>query len=175
MAIKSDENLGNLTNIFSTGEENLVNEAIISLRMETPFKGAVRLVADYYDKTENQDIRKNIETFFNDIKESSLREEIVDLIKMPYKTGTTAMIVASCWQSGLDYSGFVMDFATLFFSADYRIALECMTVIEELVDKIDPTSKKKLSTLIKTSKNAEKSGLTSELSRLLENKSFLPE
>ena len=39
--------------------------------------------------------------------------------------------VAACWQSGLDFSGYLPVFAKLFITSDYLTSLEAFTVLEE--------------------------------------------
>jgi HEAT repeat protein len=39
--------------------------------------------------------------------------------------------VAACWQSGLDFSGYLPVFARLFIHSDYLTSLEAFTVLEE--------------------------------------------
>jgi hypothetical protein len=43
-------------------------------------------------------------------------------------------IIASCWQSGLDFSTHLPVFARLFVQGDYITALESFTVIEESIE-----------------------------------------
>jgi predicted DNA-binding protein len=106
------------------------------LRNVKPLKGVIRLLAELYNVTQSAVIRKNIEELMNDMKESSLREEVVAEIKKEYKPETIRMLVSSCWQSGLDYSPYVSDFAMIFTLCDYETAIECFTVIEGCAPQI---------------------------------------
>ena len=47
-------------------------------------------------------------------------------IRKPWKDDTISMLVSSCWQSGLDYSEYSMDFAKVFLKGDYVTAIECL-------------------------------------------------
>jgi HEAT repeat protein len=40
-------------------------------------------------------------------------------------------LVAACWQSGLDFSKYLLVFAKLFVNSDYLTSLEAFTVLEE--------------------------------------------
>ncbi|MCK7536379.1 MAG: hypothetical protein MZV63_38065 [Marinilabiliales bacterium] len=58
-------------------------------------------------------------------------EIIAEIQKAMESTTQSAMLVSSCWQSGLDYSDYSADFAKVFLKGDYATSIECITVIEE--------------------------------------------
>jgi hypothetical protein len=81
------------------------------------------------------------------------------------------MLVASCWQSGLDYADYLTDMARTFLKADYATAIECMTVIEGSIQSSTRTRKDEIITLIMESPLAfmnEKNVLLHELIAILE-------
>jgi hypothetical protein len=81
------------------------------------------------------------------------------------------MLVASCWQSGLDYSEYTGDIAEIFLEADYATAIECMTVIEESAKFNTREQKDKIIKFLKNSSGGfthEKIALTQELIEILE-------
>ena len=160
---ESEDNFKDLANILKNGDDNLIIEAIESLRNEESFGGAVQLLSELYDDTLNGEIKKHVEKFFNDIKSDSLRKEIAEVIKQPLKPGTLKMVVSSCWQSGLDFSDFPEDFAELFVKSDYETALECMTVIEEMSAKLNTEQRKKISIIIGKTENKNTISLANEL------------
>jgi len=168
--IKSDKKLKELAALLAKDNNLLVSEAIRNLRSEEPFEGAVSLLVDLFDRTGDRIIHKTIEEFFNDIKDKSLRTEIITEIRKPWKGDTISMLVASCWQSGLDYSEFIKDFATIFLKSDYPTSIECMTVIEESVPHCSRNTKDAVIRYIEDSHLSgtnEKYGLTMELISIL--------
>ena len=81
------------------------------------------------------------------------------------------MLVSSCWQSGLDYSGWASDFAMIFTWSDYETAIECFTVIEGCADLIPRKTRDHIIILLREYKEAgseEKSALTKELVSVLQ-------
>jgi hypothetical protein len=140
--IESQKKLLELQGKLSTGNNKIVSAAIVSLRNEDSFKGAIGLLASLFNSTDDLLIKDLIRSFMNDIKEPGARKEVVTEAKKNFKPETTCMIVSSCWQSGLDYSEFVDVFAKIFVTRDYLTALECLTVIEESAESI-PVSKKR--------------------------------
>lgn len=168
--IKSDKKLKELGIMLSKDNSQLVAEAIKTLRNEEPFEGAIALLVDLFDKTNNRLIIKTIEEFFNDIKDKSVRPEIIREIRKPWKTNTISMLVASCWQSGLDYSEYLSDMAVIFLKGDYPTSIECMTVIEESVHHCSRKTKDAVIRYIEESPLSgtdEKYGLTQELITML--------
>lgn len=161
--IKSDSNYKNLVAIIREGDEDVLKEAIESLRQEEPFEGAIGLLADLYNSTDNKVIRANIASFFNDIKDNSVKEEIINEIGKPYSSETTRMLISSCWQSGLDYSAYLKDFADIFVTADYLTAIECMSVIESLIERADEEMRQELCEILDNVANDELSDLAGDL------------
>jgi hypothetical protein len=134
--IQSEKKLAGLSKILKQNNELLIIEAINLLREEQPFEGVIFLLSEYYDKTDHRSVKRTIESFINDIKDTALCNEIITEINRGWQSHTTSMLVSSCWQSGLDYSKNLEDFAKAFMSGDYVVAVECLTVIEEMLPKI---------------------------------------
>jgi hypothetical protein len=151
--IESEKKFRELQHKLSTENYKTVSGAIISLRNEVPFKGAISLLTALYDRTNDPEIKNLITNFLNDIKEPEARYEIVKAVMNNFKPETLSMLVSSCWQSGLDYSGFIIDFTKLFIKGDYLTALECFTVIEESVQRIPAGDKSKVTGLLEKNKN----------------------
>ncbi len=169
--IRSEKKLKELTEILKKGNALFIAKAIKSLRGEEPFEGAIGLLAEYYNNSSDEVISGLIEDFFNDMKHQSARPEVMAEIRKPWKHDTISMLVASCWQSGLDYSEYTGDIAAVFLEADYATAVECMTVIEESANFNTREQKNKIIEIIKNSSRAfthEKTALTQELIGILE-------
>lgn len=94
-------------------------------------------------------VNKAIESFMNDIKDKSLRLEIIQELRKNHNHRTVSMLVSSCWQSGMDYSDYVFDFAQVFMNNDYGTAIECLTVIEEAIPSMKEKEKKRIAEYIK--------------------------
>jgi hypothetical protein len=105
------------------------------------------------------------------VKDKAARAEVINEIRKPWKHNTISMLVASCWQSGLDYSDYLADFARTFLKADYATSIECMTVIEESVQNSTRAGKDEIINIIMESPQAfmnEKNPLVHELITILE-------
>jgi hypothetical protein len=166
----SGKRLLDLGRKLKNNNPEIVKATITALRNENPFSGAIHLLAETFNTAEDQEIRNKIRDFMNDMKESGLREEVVVEIKKGYKPETIQMLVSSCWQSGLDYSPYSTDLASVFTQSDYQVALECFTVIEEFSHRLTRRVKEQIILLLNENKENitdEKSALLSELVAVL--------
>jgi hypothetical protein len=169
--IKSEKKLKDLASLLNNKNSILISKAVEQLREEHPFEGAIGLLTEFYDKSEDHLIKKNIEEFMNDLKDQSVCSEIINEIRKPWKVETTTMLVASCWQSGLNYSDYSIDLAEVFLTGDYVTAIECFTVIEESFSVLTRETKDEIIKLIldnQLSQTEEKRVLILELLSILE-------
>jgi len=168
---KSDKKLKELSAVLKKHDTAIIEDAIKSLRAEEAYEGAIGLLVAFYDKCTEKPLTETIEHFFDDLKDLSARPEVIAEIRKPWKPNTISMLVASCWQSGLDYSDYMTDMARTFLKADYATSIECMTVIEESVQKSTRARKDEIINLIMESPHAfmnEKKALVHELIVILE-------
>jgi len=128
--IRSDKKLAELKKTLERGRHTEIEEIVSKLRDTEPFEGALKLLALFYDTSSAESLKLIISGFFNDIKEKSARQEVIESISEVESPSTKAMLASSCWQSGLDYSGHARALAEIFLDNDYMTALECFTVMD---------------------------------------------
>jgi len=168
--IELEKKLKELAGKLNNKNKNVVRSAIISLRHEDPFAGAIRLLIEVFNKTDDIYIKDLIRNFMNDLKESDARPEVIAEIKKSYKSETAGMLVSSCWQSGLDYSAYTPELVMIFLNGDYVVSLECLTVIEESLSYIPRKKKNEMIAYLEKNKGDamnEKSVLVNELISIL--------
>lgn len=140
--LKSEKKLAELNKILLNGKYNEIHDRISILRVEEPFEGAIRLLAHYYEETSDEGLKLVISAFFNDMKERSGRAEVIESIAAAGNPSSKAMLVSSCWQSGLDYSEFAVSLADEFMAGDYLTSLECLTVFDTCSASISDNDRK---------------------------------
>lgn len=168
--IRSSKKLELLAAVLERKDNLVIAEAVNLLRDELPFEGAIGLLTALYNRNHDQFVRRAVEGFMNDIKDQSAGIEVMAEINKDWESETLTMLVASCWQSGLDYTGYLTDFALVFTKCDYLTAIECFTVIEESAFHISLEKKQELVEIIRKGSEEggdEKQKLTSELIRVL--------
>jgi hypothetical protein len=139
--LKSEKKLAELSKILANGKYNEINDRISILRSEEPFEGALKMLALFYDKSEDVGIKLLISGLFNDMKESPGRAEVIESISSVSNPASKAMLASSCWQSGLDYSDHAVAMAEIFILSDYITSLECFTVLETCSGMISSADK----------------------------------
>lgn len=133
---RSAKKLSELERILEKGTRREINDRIRLLRTEVPFGGALKMLAMFYDNTGDHILRAAISDLFNDIKERSAMAEVIESVSAVRKQDSRAMLISSCWQSGLDYSPFAVTLAEYFVSGDYMTSLECFTVLDTCASSI---------------------------------------
>jgi hypothetical protein len=169
--IKSDKKVNELSELLKKDNKIDITGAIETLRQEIPFQGAIALLTSLYDNTDDNEIRKSVADFMNDIKDKEACEEVINEIRKDLKPDTISMLVSSCWQSGLNYAEYSLDLAKVFLKGDYITAIECLTVIEDTVEDLSQEKKTEIIKLIEENPLPgvnEKSTLMGELISILE-------
>lgn len=146
--IKSEDKLKKFRELLGKGNSKSISRAVSLLRDEPSFEGAIGLLVSYYDGSDDISVKASIEEFLNDLKDQAAAGEVISELRKDWKDETVSMLVASCWQSGLDYSRFGLDFAKIFLRADYVTAIECITVIEECAGELSGPEKKEIIELL---------------------------
>jgi hypothetical protein len=139
---------------LKSNNPSAIADTINHLRDEKPFRGAVKLIVELLDKTDNHVLVSLIKNFLNDLKDKDCQNEIIAELSGTYSNSTIASIAASCWQSGLDYSGYTPVFASLFLKGDFQIALECFTVLEESAPGTAESTRKEVLQILSKGKMA---------------------
>lgn len=147
--IKSDKKLRELADLLDKNNSLAISEAVEMLREEQPFEGVISLLTSYYDRADDHSVKKAIENFLNDVKDQSVRPEVIGEIRKEKKPSTLSMLVSSCWQSGLDYSDYSDVFTGIFMNSDYVTAIECLTVLQESAHRISKEKKDEIISMLK--------------------------
>jgi len=129
-------------------------EAVINTLNELREKGKdndLNTLAEVYMNTESNEVKKLISQFFCDLQLQTSADAMVRLIKTTTDKPTLKMLVASCWQSRLNYISHFELFIYLVIHESFEISFEAFTLIESYEEKITDQRKKELSTYLKIS------------------------
>src|SRR5690554_219848 len=77
-------------------------------------------------------VQSELIQFFNDLKSSLSAPIIIEAINNKDFSGIHSFLLSSIWNSSVDYSEHLEDFVHLAINNDFMIALECLTIIENL-------------------------------------------
>ncbi len=120
----------------------------------------------------SNNIRKEATKLLNDLKDENSKIEIIKALKNEHYRSLHKEILASCWQSSLDYSAYLEVFIEIFKNSDFEMAFEAFTVIDNFEDSATlPNLDKVVADLkmnITNFKNTDKEQLYVELVHILE-------
>lgn len=77
------------------------------------------------------------------LKKNKAQDFIMQAIFKTKKLDHKALIVSACWETGLDFSNYYLDFIDLINHSDFVVSLEAFTVIQEMETPIDTETLKK--------------------------------
>lgn len=80
--------------------------------------------------------REETENIFKQLKEGNAQSVLVEAIQNVKKNDDKARLCAACWESGLDFTSYFSFFAGLSCNADFLLAMEALTVVENIPGKI---------------------------------------
>lgn len=104
--------------------------------------GTLIISRDGYNKKENtaadllEDLvdkkitRQESEAIFQQLKEAGAQKVMVDAIKAAKRAEEKANLTAACWECGLDFSAWFLDFVKLSLDHEFSVALEALSVVE---------------------------------------------
>jgi hypothetical protein len=102
-----------------------------------------------------------------DVRYKSSRQEIFNFLKKEPKAvellmrgiaeakGDKKALVAACWESGIDCTRFLPFFALIVIQETFEVALEAITVIEQITGEVTPEQANTLITKVKESYTAQ--------------------
>jgi len=138
-------------------------EAVINTLNELREKGKdndLNTLAEVFMTSESNEVKKLISQFFCDLKIQSSADSMMRLIKTTTDKPTLKMLVASCWQSRLNYSTFFELFIDLVIHESFDISFEAFTLIESYEEEITDQRKKDLIAYVKKNiKNCKEENL----------------
>ena len=81
--------------------------------------------------------RSESEEIFKKLKDNGSTGILVEAIKNAGRIEEKRILTAACWESGLDFSKDFLFFVQLATSADFQLAMEAITVVENCEEPID--------------------------------------
>ncbi|MBN1597763.1 MAG: hypothetical protein JW894_05675 [Bacteroidales bacterium] len=89
------------------------------------------LILDLIADSKSEIVRSEVLSFISDLKDEKSVPVIINYIDNNKCGEHLSELIASCWQSRLNYSKYLISFARCFVNGEYQTALESFTVIEE--------------------------------------------
>lgn len=77
-------------------------------------------------------LKNEIIDLLNSIKSTKVPAEIIKCLGNPAYSNAHQLLLASIWNSGLDYNQYMGEIATATIGGDFMHAMECITILENL-------------------------------------------
>lgn len=123
-----------------------------------------KLISNFIDLLTNPEKRDLRTDALNTIRKAKAQQFLVDLIAAPEQEKHQKELVMACWESGLDFSAYLIFFAEVVQNCEYPVALEAITVIDEMHNLPDnPNREEAIEMLSSPTLSPEKQALVSEV------------
>lgn len=130
------EEIDQLVKNLKSPQESIALKAIEDVRKNGD-DTILPVLAKLLSSSESAEVNKGIRSVFNDLKDPRSATAITEMIADPDFASQRAFLVASCWESKVDYSSFLPFFTDLVIDEELAVSIEALTVIEEMPGPFD--------------------------------------
>jgi len=116
---------------INTGEEKKIIEGLKALKVNGD-DDVILPILNVWNAGVSQKAEEEIVTFIGDIKSSTSAQTIMDVLLNDEYKKIHLELLSTVWNSKVDYSEYIVDFVNLAIKHDFMVALECITVIENM-------------------------------------------
>jgi len=81
--------------------------------------------------------REESEAIFSKLKETNSQKVMIDAINTAQRVSEKTILVAACWECGLDFTPYFLEFVKLATHQDFQLALEALSVVESTEGVLD--------------------------------------
>lgn len=129
--IERQKKLKILLDDINSNDEKKIIAAIKALKMNGD-ESVIRPLVQMWNNNTFQSVQNELTVFFNDLKSNSSASILMEIINDEHYNKVRLPLLSSIWNSSVDYSEYLEDFVRLAIHNDFMIALECLTIIENL-------------------------------------------
>jgi|SRR5690554_34561 len=116
---------------INTGQEKKIISGLKALKVNGD-DGVIVPIIDVWNKGVSPAAEKEIITFLGDIKSTSSTQPIMDVLLDDTYANIHLPLLTTIWNTKVDYSEYIVDFVSLAVQYDFLVALECLTIIENM-------------------------------------------
>jgi hypothetical protein len=111
-------------------------------------------IADLIESLLDKNVtRKESEDIFAKLKEASAQDLLVKTITTAERANEKSILAAACWESGLDFTSHFLFFVELALHEDFQLALEALSVVQNIEGKLNEETLNKAVDLIDAAHN----------------------
>jgi hypothetical protein len=116
---------------LSSDSESKITTAVLELASVGELEVIPELI-NILKENANPVRQKLISKLLSDIQISGATEVFVEILRKEDNQETLRLILPILWESRLDFSVYLADFVELSVSGDYLVALDCLTLMENM-------------------------------------------
>lgn len=131
-----DKKVKELLSQLTSKDESVQVTAVKSLKVHGN-ESVIEPLIQVLNVTTSDKLNAEIVDLLNTIKSTKVPPEIVRCLNNQDYKGTHQVLLASIWNSGLDYRQYMGDIANATVQGDFMYAMECLTILENLEGKLD--------------------------------------
>lgn len=110
--------------------------------------------ADLLESLLNPEIsRRESEEIFSKLKETNSQKIMVDAVNAAERVSEKTILAAACWECGLDFTPYFLDFVKLATHDNFQLALEGLSVVESTEGNLDERTLTKAMEIAQTAKS----------------------
>jgi hypothetical protein len=132
--------------VKKTNPNQKINQLLIDLKSDSEAKitsaifelasiGDVSVIPSLFDSLKQMigtNHHKQLTKLLSDIQISGASEAFIQVVRNEEDSAALKMFLPILWESKLDFSNYLADFVEISVSGDYLIALDCLTIIENI-------------------------------------------
>lgn len=137
------ENSKEILNKINSGESALIAEAVEEIKENGDLSMAEALLQNL-EKLHNARNITTVVDLLADIKKNAFREMLIRKIRDTASPAVRSELLRIIWESSLDYSAYLELFTELLRDADFSVAFEASTVIENMLHRLTDKQRRSL-------------------------------
>jgi hypothetical protein len=88
------------------------------------------------NETDSQEVINAVAEVLRNVKDPLSVPKLMEALENPDSFGNRSLIVAACWENGLNFDAYLSFFVDLAIRENYLVCLECLTLIENMGTEI---------------------------------------
>lgn len=160
---------------LESNSEKEISKSLAALKTAGNSKVLVPLANLLLTTTNDPKVSSEILEVFSSLKDSSAVDEVMAIVKNDKYTSIRQQILATIWNTQLDYSYHIADFVEIACEGDLLEALDCLTIMEGLTGPYEERHVLECQLLLKefvednTPKDERKMQMISEIAMLIKD------
>lgn len=129
---KTNQKLNQLILDLNSNSESKINSAIVELSSIGDLS-VIPVLINLIKQNKGTTLQKKVAKLLSDIQLSGAHEVFIQELRNEEDPDNYKLILPILWESKLDFTEYLSDFVEIAASGDYLIALDCLTIMENML------------------------------------------